>query len=438
MRIVFLVNRYWPSVGGVERYVAALAAALVGRGHEVTVVAGAHAPGLPASELHEGVAIRRFPAMRSPARCWAALLGMRRVFSEADIVHLCDTQMLDYYGRMVGWLMPARPVFMTMHGMSCVYPVPDGEKRRAARARSLVAGLIHDGAFIGKWLDVTPDVIAPQGLSPKADALPRMPEPAQPSACYVGRLAEDMGVSLYLDAVRILRDEYDCTLPLHVYGAGPLEAELRRTSDAQILPVTFHGHVPNAQDRLAEHTLALVSGRMAIHEALARRRAVVAAYCNPIRRDYVETEAFSPFIATGGDGATLAAQVYRLLTDADARRDVVERGFEHVRPLSWDRTADAYLALWTSPRADHGGASGWTARARLAWRLWREASGDVEGRSAARTDVDTAGPKAGTARPTLGASLHGVDLTSQRPKAGKARPASGRFCLGCSRPTGDS
>ena len=53
MKIVFFVHRYWPRVGGVERYIHCLARALVGMGHDVTVVAGAHALDLPESEEQE-------------------------------------------------------------------------------------------------------------------------------------------------------------------------------------------------------------------------------------------------------------------------------------------------------------------------------------------------------------------------------------------------
>ena len=107
MRIVFLVNRYWPAIGGVERYVGELAAALIGAGHTVSVVAGDHLGSLADREIHENVTVYRFPALRSPLRCCRRLMGLRRVFSEADVVHLCDTQMVEYFWRMIGW-RPAR------------------------------------------------------------------------------------------------------------------------------------------------------------------------------------------------------------------------------------------------------------------------------------------------------------------------------------------
>ena len=65
MKIVFLVHRYWPSVGGVEKYINQLSHALVAMGHEVDVVAGATQEGLATEETHEKICIHRYPALRT-------------------------------------------------------------------------------------------------------------------------------------------------------------------------------------------------------------------------------------------------------------------------------------------------------------------------------------------------------------------------------------
>ncbi|MCB9849898.1 MAG: glycosyltransferase family 4 protein [Phycisphaerales bacterium] len=374
MRIVFLVKRFWPATGGVEKYVAELAHAVKTRGHRVSVVTGAHDAQLPDQDELNGITIHRFPALRSPLRCCWALSKVVQMFREADIVHVCDTEMLDYYWRMLGWRVVPRRLCMTLHGMSCVHPVPQHELVRARRARRLVDGMLHDGAFIGQWLNVDPDMIAPQGLRPTANEIVVTPEPARPSAIYVGRLEPDTGVELYFDALAMLRDRWRVDLPLHVYGSGSLAAKLAAQTNAQKLRVTFHGKSADAQERIADHTLAFVSGRMTIHEALARRRAVVAAFCNPIRADYVRGEAFSPYIATGGSGEEIAEQAHLLLHDDVMRRRITERGWRHVSELTWDKTAGAYLHVWTTKAPAPTRPTAWTHRARLAWRMWREAA----------------------------------------------------------------
>ena len=93
MTITFLVSRYLPAVGGVEKYIRELGKALVTMGHHVTVVAGAHEPGLPEHQLHDTIEVYRFPAYRSPIRCWYHLQKLRRLFTDADVVHISDVMM---------------------------------------------------------------------------------------------------------------------------------------------------------------------------------------------------------------------------------------------------------------------------------------------------------------------------------------------------------
>ena len=60
MTICFFSAQYLPTVGGVERYTASLAARLVERGHRVLVVTSA-LPGLPEREEQDGISVWRLP-----------------------------------------------------------------------------------------------------------------------------------------------------------------------------------------------------------------------------------------------------------------------------------------------------------------------------------------------------------------------------------------
>ncbi|GAG07119.1 unnamed protein product, partial [marine sediment metagenome] len=217
MKIMFFVHRYWPSVGGVEKYIHELANALQTMNHEVRVVAGATAEDLPETETHEGISIHRFPALRSPLRARLWLWRNRNLFAEADVVHISNTHMLEYYHRMIGWRFARRKPFLTRHGMSYVYPVPEQEKRRARRSLRQVAGVVHDGEFIEKWLGVKPDLCPDQGLSPTADELEPVSEPPPTSAVYIGRIERDSGIGIYIDAVRRLVREQGRPFELHAY-----------------------------------------------------------------------------------------------------------------------------------------------------------------------------------------------------------------------------
>ncbi|MCH7871414.1 MAG: glycosyltransferase [Planctomycetes bacterium] len=210
----------------------------------------------------------------------------------------------------------------------------------------LVAGVVHDGEFIGRWLGLTPDICPDQGLTPTADELAFVPEPPPTSAAYIGRIEPDSGIQIYIDAVEILAGNMKRQFHLDVYGDGSLLPSLRKRVDRADLPVTFHGRVANAQDRVVEACFAFIDGRMAIQEAMARRRLVLAGYTDPLKRDYVAGELFSPHIVTVSNGAELADQVAYYIDHPDKRHALIERAYLHARTLTWPRTAEAYTSLW--------------------------------------------------------------------------------------------
>jgi glycosyltransferase involved in cell wall biosynthesis len=209
-----------------------------------------------------------------------------------------------------------------------------------------VAGVVHDGAFIEKWLGVRPDICPDQGLSPTADELIPVPEPPPTSAIYIGRLEPDTGIAIYIDAVRLLTGRGGRPLTLDVYGDGSLGASLRATVEREGLPVRFHGRIADAQNRITDSCFAFIDGRMAIQEAMARRRLVLAAYLNPLKRDYLSGERFSPHLVAVGTADELASRTAHFIDHPDRRAAIIERAFAHTQTLTWSRTAAAYLTLW--------------------------------------------------------------------------------------------
>lgn len=354
MKIVFVVHRYWPAVGGVEKYIHELAGALLRMGHTVSIVAGAHTDGLPERDRHDDIPVLRYPACRSALRTRLWMLRHVSLFRSADVVHVSNTHVLELFWRMVGPLVDPRKVFLTRHGMSYQCPVPESEKRRAHRSLELAAGVIHDGAFIEPWLGVKPDCCPDQGLSPSTDELTFVPEPPPTSAAYIGRLEPDSGIGIYLDAVRLLVRKHGRDFSMQVYGDGSLSDTLRREVCDQSLPVTFHGRTPNAQARIADACFAFIDGRMAMQEAMARRRLVFAAYVDPLKRDYVSGETFSPYLIPVCTAEGLAEKVDFYARHPIERANIIERAYAHSRSLTWRRTAEAYVDLWmqrlASPR----------------------------------------------------------------------------------------
>ena len=376
MRIVFFTRRHGPAVGGVETYIQCLARAVAGLGHHPVVVTGAHRPGLDEHEVVDGIEVYRYPAYRSPLRAWSRLMRMGSLFARADVVHVSDTAVLEYYYRMLAWRFVRTPVFLTRHGMSMAYPVPQSEKARARRSLDWVHGVAHDGLFIEKWLGVTPDCTPDQGLFPEADDIAPTPEPSVDRAVFIGRLEQDSGIGTYLEALDILQRRHGVTLHLDVYGDGTELPRLRRYAAEHRLAVSFKAACPDARARLVDGAFALVTGRMAIQEAMARRRLVIAVYDNPLKRDYLTAERFSPYLLAGGSAEAISDHLIYYRRRPGARRAMIERAYAYARTLSWPTTAEAYCRLWrAAPRRVM--PPSWSQRMKTARALVRERRGNM-------------------------------------------------------------
>ena len=117
MRVLLVARVYWPNIGGIERHVQWLGEALVARGHSVRVVtldrAFEDGRGLPAEELHNGIAIRRIPFAGSTRYPLAPTV--LRELHDADVVHVHAVDFL------ADWLVATRPfhgrpVVLSTHG----------------------------------------------------------------------------------------------------------------------------------------------------------------------------------------------------------------------------------------------------------------------------------------------------------------------------------
>lgn len=344
--VALLTRRFHPSIGGVERYLRDLGVALVARGVQVSVVTDNDGGRLPERERIDGIDVRRFSMARSRLRAWGGLVRLAPLLRSVDVLHISDIWMLEYYYRIIARLVGPRSISLTRHGISTRDPIPDSERLRNVRARAWCDALFDDGCFIARRIGVEPDAVPDQGLNPPAASLPPSDEPELTSAIFLGRLDSDTGLEIYLEAMAALRDRHGKELWLTVYGDGPAGPALRDLADRLRVRVIWHRAHPDARDRIGDHGLAFVSGRMAIQEAMARRRLVVAAYVEPLRTDYVCGEPFSSFIVKASTGSAMAELLAPLLVDHEARRRLVASAYEHACRLTWSATAEMYLKTW--------------------------------------------------------------------------------------------
>ena len=93
-----------------------------------------------------------------------------------------------------------------------------------------------------------------------------------------------------------------------------------------------------------------------------------------MKRDYISDEPFGPYLVLGANAEELAGQVAHYVKHPQQRAERIQRAFEYAGTLNWQRTAGAYLRLWSTRSVNAPDSHGWVGRAALALKLCEEAS----------------------------------------------------------------
>lgn len=87
MKVLFIVEHYYPYIGGVEKLFKTLAEGLYQKGYQPTVITTKHQPNLPDKEVVNGVEIRRIPVANRYLFTFFGWLYMLKAAKRADLIH---------------------------------------------------------------------------------------------------------------------------------------------------------------------------------------------------------------------------------------------------------------------------------------------------------------------------------------------------------------
>jgi D-inositol-3-phosphate glycosyltransferase len=115
MKVLFVLENYFPFIGGAEVLFKNLCEGLVGKGHQVTVITSS-LPQAPYNEMVNGVEVLRVQTPRKGSRYWFTLLAIPssiRIVKKFDIV-----QTTTYNGAFPAWLaarLAGKKCLITVH-----------------------------------------------------------------------------------------------------------------------------------------------------------------------------------------------------------------------------------------------------------------------------------------------------------------------------------
>jgi glycosyltransferase involved in cell wall biosynthesis len=391
-RIVFLTESFHPVLGGGERHIRELSAALVAAGMEATVVTRRSEGHLPVEETLDGVKVRRVPPA-GPGRLgkyqmvpWAgwALHRLRRRY---DVLVVRGSRVLGLPGLLLGRAHGARVVIQPeVNGELSgeVYTWGTGLERSAVGSAVRLATRVRNlwmrdaDAFVAMSRRIHQEMrdcgIAPERihLIPHGVDLRRF-EPIEASGrpelrrrlglgaddlilVYTGRLLRGKGLDILLDAFEAnLSRHPDLHLVLVGSGRGQslsVEEDLVGRSRQEALRgrVTLTGRVENVEDYLQAADLFVFPSSfealgLSLVEAAACGLPCIGARTGGIV-DVID-EGGSGLLFTPGETSELAAAIGRLVEDAPQRRAMGRSG----RVLAASRfdavaSRDRYLSLF--------------------------------------------------------------------------------------------
>lgn len=343
MKVLFFTRRFWPEIGGVEKHIMFLSKELVKRGFEITIISENQNHKLKdKEEVNPNIKIYRIPITTSEKnkkfQIWFWLLKNKKLIKEANIVHCHD---VFFWFLPFKLLFPRKKVFTTFHG----YEPPGPSLRKVFShqiASTLSCGSIAIGDWHSKWYKVKSDIVS-YGAVKESDSKKTLKR--KYDFCFVGRLAKDTGILVYLKALKILNDK-DLKYSLVVCGDGPESKNAKIFCKNAKLKVNFLGFIQDPIKYVNISKYCFVSSYLAILESLISKKFVFAVYDSPIKKDYLEMAPFSKWISISGSSQELAQNIEYYLSHPEETKKMIENGYEWAKKQTWGKLANQYISLW--------------------------------------------------------------------------------------------
>ena len=367
LRIAVVTETYPPEINGVARTVGLMVEELLERGHHIELIRPRQAgdgPAQPAGatgrleqRLTLGFQIPNYPELQIGLMRLERLLGAWRV-RRPDIVHVITEGPLGWIGLIAarklgiavvsdfhtnfqdysrhygfGWIAGLVTAYLrALHNRSDCTFVPPPEMRDRLHAKGF-----RDLTIVGRGIDT-------QSFSPhkRSDALRRSwhCDSETVVALYVGRLAAEKNMRLFVDSIRAARQQRP-DLHAVIVGDGPMGKRLRADNP------DFHFAGMRTGEDLAAYyasadlfvfpSLSETFGNVTM-EALASGLAVVAFDYAAAREQIVHGH--NGLVAPCDDEAAFRKHVLRLAVSPDDLRKLRQRARQTAERLSWGKAFD--------------------------------------------------------------------------------------------------
>jgi len=381
--VLFLTPSFYPNIGGVEKHVLRVSQELNKKGYRVVIVTEAIGDStMPVwrsryisadtprtdvwivdtgnnelvhdeisfinseskktkieSQASKSITVYRLPYIKSgrlkKLYIWFWFFKNKNIIQSAKYIHCHD---VFYWYIPFRFLYPRKRVYTTFHGYEA-FPVPRKNIIIRKISEKFSNGNICVGDFIKKWYGTRTDFITYGGVDSENlhdDVIRNYHKPL--NILLLGRLDNDIGISLYLSALDLLKAR-NIKFDLTICGNGKLSKRTKRYGN-------FMGFVNDTSKYIKEADIVFSSSYLSILESLIFKKMVVAAYENPLKKDYLEMTPFSKWINIVNTDLQVLKIVEHLLKGTINQHKLNE-GYKWAVEQKWERTAELYIHLWS-------------------------------------------------------------------------------------------
>jgi len=341
MTILFFTRLFYPHIGGVEKHVMEIGERIVKDGHKVIVVTENY--GWKDKEVVKDIETLRMEAGKDDwfkkFRIWLWMWKHRKLIEKADIVHCHD---VFFWFLPFRFLYPKKPVFTTFHGYETTFPPSKKAVFIRKISEKLSQGTICVGEFIEKWYGTKPTLTTYGGVG----ILPihtnitntYQSKNRELKIIFIGRLEEDTGIEIYLEALKILKQK-NIDFSFDVYGDGSL-----KQTAAQFGKV--HGFQKDISESVQNADFVFASSYLSILETFACQILVFSVYNNDLKKDYLEMTPFHQWIIAAGSANELVEKIQYYRVHEMERKEKIMNAYEWVKNQPWEKVVDLYFELW--------------------------------------------------------------------------------------------
>jgi glycosyltransferase involved in cell wall biosynthesis len=366
-----LINYEYPPLGGgAATATKNLGAALTRRGNHVVVLTSAYKE-LCGVSNEDGITVVRVPAWRTSTHRSGIIQMTAYILSASQhaprIAQRYQIErVLAFFsipgGAVARWLQYRRSIPYalslrggdvpgTESGLRFFYKILTGLRRNIIRHARYVSTPSRGLKQLSETADPFTVQVIPNGVD--SEYFKPGPKPAQGSLSLlsVGRLHRQKNVSLMLEILRAIRNQYGIPATARVIGDGPERKALEKLVRRHDLvgAVSFEGWLPRTEVAAAYRSATLLvqlsryeGMSNTILEALASGLPVVASRI-PENLELIEPEWNGLLFEPDEEASTIGRAIVRLYENLDLRTQMSQQARERITAkYSWDHVADMY------------------------------------------------------------------------------------------------